>query len=163
MANCPICNKPDIGNYLTEHVVCPQCNSNLKGFMLFSLSERRNKSKLRNLYFGFSSLLLLLLIVLVFSFSRKNDVMKYSENSNYVVSDTIKYYEGVIEKIKQDQSQVLKNISTLNYIVKSGDNLSKIAQFFYNDWRKYKLIEQENNLSPNHILMPNDSLKISLN
>jgi hypothetical protein len=32
--NCPICNKAGLPNYTKSEVVCPQCNSDLKAFLL---------------------------------------------------------------------------------------------------------------------------------
>jgi hypothetical protein len=161
MANCPICNKPDIGDYTNEHVVCPQCNSNLKGFMLFSLSQKRVNVTIKRLYFSFAILFFLILSIVAFSFFHNNNAINISSAACYVKSDTIKYYQGIIYKLNQDHQSDLENLSMI-YIVKPGDNLSKIAHFFYNDWEKYKMIEQENNLAPNHILLPNEKLKISL-
>lgn len=51
---------------------------------------------------------------------------------------------------------------TVKYIVKKGDYPYKIAQFFYNDGNKYKLIEAENNLVQPYTLSVGQVLNIKI-
>jgi hypothetical protein len=49
------------------------------------------------------------------------------------------------------------------YTVKNGDFTMRIARIFYNDFRKYKEIEQDNNLIEPYHLHKGDLLKIRIN
>ncbi len=62
--------------------------------------------------------------------------------------------------------QTVNNISAkeivILYKVKRGDYPSKIAEFFYNDWRMYKKIEADNNLHQPYTLKIGQHLTIKL-
>ena len=51
---------------------------------------------------------------------------------------------------------------SIQYKVKNGDCPSKIALFFYNDWKMYKKIEADNNLTQPYILKVGQLLTIKL-
>lgn len=68
------------------------------------------------------------------------------------------------QKIKELQTSNLnKQSADYKYVVKNGDNLSKLAYIFYNDWQEYTRIEKDNNLTSGELIHPGDTLIIKLN
>ena len=113
--------------------------------------------------------LLLIFVVLVFSIivflpsKTTNDLALMVQNYDSIIKVleaklTIKELE-----VNRLQSSVVETKETsFSYIVKSGDNLSKIALLFYNDLEMYKKIEEDNNLESGDLLFPKDTLIINL-
>ncbi|MBS1631358.1 MAG: LysM peptidoglycan-binding domain-containing protein [Bacteroidetes bacterium] len=52
--------------------------------------------------------------------------------------------------------------TVIEYKVRFGDYPSKIAQFFFNDWKMYKKIEADNNLVQPYTLKVGQTLKIKI-
>jgi len=160
--NCPICQKPGLEDFTLKPIVCPQCNSDLKGFLLINSTNKETKSKIRKLVLFFtSSIIVFLGVFLTIYFSVHNNSQS-TDVKDLNATDSIYYYKNYISKLQKDINSRIDKMSHFNYIVKPGDNLSSIAQFFYNDWRLYKIIEKDNHLSEGQLLIPKDTLKISL-
>lgn len=79
---------------------------------------------------------------------------------------------NVLQKMVLKQEQKIKElqVSNLNkqstdykYVVKNGDNLSKLAYIFYNDWQEFTRIEKDNNLTSGELIHPGDTLIIKIN
>ena len=111
----------------------------------------------------------MIFVVLVFSFI----VFFPSETTNDlppIVQKNDSIIEGLEAKLKVKELEINRLQSSVAetketsfiYIVKSGDNLSKIAHLFYNDWEMYKKIEEDNNLESGDVLFPKDTLIINL-
>ena len=126
--NCPVCNKAGLPNYTATPTICPQCNSDLKPFLLLHSISKPNSNKVNKF-----ALVAFALIVYVF------------------------YQMQIINENKSSQKEIV-----IKYKVKNGDYPSKIAQFFYNDWRMYKKIEADNNLKQPYILKVGQPLTIKL-
>lgn len=145
--NCPICNKAGLPDYTETSVICPQCNSDLKSFLLLhSISTHKKNTAIPYLIIGFSLLTVVFLGLFLQTNSTKNELVTKSTNlinSNLCLSDSINQLNNTIVNIANVPEN--KEI-TINYIVKKGDYLYKIAQFFYGDGNKYKQIEADNQL-----------------
>lgn len=164
---CPVCGKAGISNFRKEAVVCPQCNSDLTTFMLLNrLGSDNQKTK------G----LLLYIVVVAIILITGGVIAKYLETEKKASQQTttIRLYEDSLNSLATSlaglSSHVPSNVkqdsigqSYFMYSVKKGDFTIKIARIFFNDWRKYKEIEQDNNLVEPYHLHKGDVLKIRIN
>jgi nucleoid-associated protein YgaU len=157
--NCPICEKAGLPDYTKTNVICPQCNSDLKAFILLhSISKSKNSRVSKPVIVSFSFLLICLL---GFTFTlnyRKNDLIL----KNKVLNDSIAimYTNSTLEK-PDIQLSTNKEVS-LKYVVKKGDCPYKLALFFYNDGSKYKKIEKDNKLTQPYTLKVGQILTIKI-
>tara|TARA_B110000114_G_C15096387_1_gene401726 strand:- start:3231 stop:3731 length:501 start_codon:yes stop_codon:yes gene_type:complete len=160
--NCPICNKGGLPDYTKSNVVCPQCNSNLKAFLLLDSISTSKKGRLGTYaIIGLSLLAILFLGLFVNSNSKKNEVLV----DNIVLNDSISKLKT--KKVATENPKVKPKIieskdATVKYTVKKGDYPYKIAQFFYNDGNKYKQIEADNDLEQPYTLKVGQILKIKI-
>lgn len=166
--NCPVCNKSGLPNFRSEPVVCPQCNSDLKGYMVLEKTNKTHKTtvrKQRNL--SVVAIFLIFIIAVVFILTSK-------QKSTLSVPVTTKQDStiNILQTRVLNQEQKIKELQTSNlnkqsadykYVVKNGDNLSKLAYIFYNDWQEYTRIEKDNNLTSGELIHPGDTLIIKLN
>jgi LysM repeat protein len=150
--NCPICNKAGLSDYTTNNVICPQCNSDLKAFNLLNAISNSNKSKIMTpLLMGISCFSLLLFVLYIKSYSDNKNLVKNNIILEAKISRTNEAYLKL--KIKSDLQKKSEKLDTkIKYVVKRGDYLYKIAQFFYNDGSYYRQIELDNNIKqPNNL------------
>jgi uncharacterized membrane protein YvbJ len=166
--NCPVCDKSGLPDYNLNSVVCPQCNSDLSGFVQLEKSSIvYNKSvKRQKRLVVISVIVALVLILLLF--------MPRSKKQAEIIQAELQQKETIINKLsselsnKDEEIQILKRTNqeteeiNFYYVVKKGDNLSKIAYLFYNDWEMYKKIQRDNNLKPGDLIMPKDKLIIKI-
>jgi len=149
--NCPVCGQSGLADFKRQHISCPQCNSDLKPYLILSAITKTDKRKNR------LSLLLIVFSVLIISISilfikrgidTKNDLELYKNQivqlEDSVVSLNTKNL-SLANKIIEIENQTAQ-YKYVRYTVKKGDFPWKIAEFFYGDGRKYVLIEKENNL-----------------
>lgn len=162
--NCPICNKAGLPDYTKNDVVCPQCNSDLKAFMLLNSISQPQKSKIGTyVIIGVS----LLSIAFLGMFLQSNSDKKELIAKNFVLNDSISKIQNVNINVKtqkeNEQKPIVENIEvSIKYKVKKGDYPYKIAEFFYNDGSKYKQIEADNNLKQPYTLQVGQILIIKL-
>lgn len=159
---CPICNKAGLTDYTKNHVVCPQCNSDLKAFSLLNSISKPQKSKI-GMYaiVGISLLSIALLGLFIKSNSDKIELVAKNE----ILKDSITKIQSINfanEKETTTPPNSEKQDLTINYVVKKGDYPYKIAQFFYNDGSKYKKIEADNNLEQPYTLKVGQILTIKI-
>lgn len=157
--NCPICNKAGLPDYTKNIVVCPQCNSDLKAFMLLNSISKPNKSKIWTyLIIGIS----LLSVAFLGLFLKSNSDKKELIAKNVILNDSISKMQ--IADVTKEEVQPIaeKQEATIKYVVKKGDYPYKIAQFFYNDGSKYTQIEVDNNLEQPYILKVGQILTIKI-
>lgn len=157
---CPVCGSSGLRNYKKEHIICPQCDTDLKPYMLLSNLLKKN----RNSYVVSSALIILTILIIILGTFLLNENNNGNSLKATVPVDTVKYYNNQIKKLETalDNSSKKSKIITINYTIRSGDNLTGIAESFYNNWRKYKLIAQRNNIHPPYILKPGQKIKIKL-
>lgn len=67
-----------------------------------------------------------------------------------------------IEEKKEEEKQISEKKEYENYIVKYGDTLMKIARKFYNDYKKYYLIKDANNIGDENLIITGETLKIPI-
>lgn len=157
--NCPICKKAGLPDYTKNIVVCPQCNSDLKAFMLLNSISKPNKSKIWTyLIIGIS----LLSVAFLGLFLKSNSDKKELIAKNVILNDSISKMQ--IADVTKEEVQPIaeKQEATIKYVVKKGDYPYKIAQFFYNDGSKYKQIEVDNNLEKPYTLKVGQILTIKI-
>ena len=160
--NCPICNKAGLPNYTKSEVVCPQCNSDLKAFLLLDSISKPQKFKIGTyVIIGVS----VLSIVFLGLFLKSNSDRKKLITANHSLNDSIVQMQSAVV-ITQEETKLQpiteKQDVTIQYIVKKGDYPYKIAQFFYNDGSKYKQIETDNNLKQPYTLKVGQVLTIKI-
>ncbi len=160
--NCPICNKAGLPDYTKSEVVCPQCNSDLKAFLLLDSISTYEKGR-----FGIYALIGLSLLAILFLglFIKTNIDKKEVLATNIVLNDSISTL--VSEKIaldepKEELPKIESKEATVKYVVKKGDYPYKIAQFFYGDGNKYKQIEADNALEQPYTLKVGQILLIKI-
>lgn len=162
--NCPICNKAGLPDYTKNNVVCPQCNSDLKAFMLLNSISQPQKSKIGTyVIIGVSVLSIAFLGMFLQSNSDKKELIA----KNLVLNDSISKIQNVNIKFEtqkeNEQQPIVENLDvSIKYKVKKGDYPYKIAEFFYNDGSKYKQIEADNNLKQPYTLQVGQILIIKL-
>lgn len=160
--NCPICNKAGLPDYTKNNVVCPQCNSDLKAFMLLNSISQPQKSKIgMYVIIGFS----VLSIAFLGFFLKSNSDKKELITTNHSLNDSIVKLQSavVIKQVETESQPIAENQEvTIKYVVRKGDYPYKIAEFFYNDGSKYKQIEEDNDLKQPYTLKVGQILTIKL-
>jgi len=177
--NCPIDDKVGIEDYTQKPVVCPQCDSDLTPYYLLhkireetekkdgnlklldsTIDSIAKKKKVYKSLFLVSSLFAICSIgSYCYSLSENKKIIAVNAKTVLGLQDSInRIYHTAEEPKKANSESEIK----IPYLVKKGDNPSKIAGFFYNDWRKYKKIEEDNNLHQPYTLKIGQPLIIIL-
>jgi hypothetical protein len=160
--NCPICNKAGLPDYTKRNVICPQCNSDLKPFLLLHTISKPKKSKLNSYIIASISLLSIVLLGL---FLKSTTDTKELITRNLILNDSITKIQS-INRVHKEQDEYVpivdKQKTVIKYVVKKGDYPYKLARFFYNDGSKYKQIEADNNLVQPYILKVGQTLTIKI-
>ena len=163
--NCPVCNKAGLPDYRATQTICPQCNSDLKPFLLLHSISKPTSNKANKFALFGGALVACVLAILFFYFIPDNKQIA-SENSKTIIQlkDSIKTLQADFAKsqIVQPENKSSEREIVIQYKVKNGDYPSKIAQFFYNDWKMYKKIEADNNLTQPYNLKVGQLLTIKL-
>ena len=163
--NCPVCGHPGLPDFRLIPTTCPQCESDLSGFVLIE----KGKHKFHQMLSRQKWLLLLIAILVIISgilFIKRPNIKNYiskiqlKDATILALNSELKQRALEIQQLKE-QSKA-SNVIEFKYVVKKGDNLSKIAYFFYNDWEMYKKIETDNNLKHGSLILPNDTLTIKI-
>lgn len=148
--NCPVCEKSGLENYTKTHVICPQCNSDLKPYLLINNNLKSNKNKVF-LFFVFLLGILLLVSIIIF-LNIYNESKKQNESSLTIIHQYRDTINTIRSSSKQDTTlpiskNLYENYSNFNYEVKEGDNLSRISKIFYGKPENYYKIVSDNNLN----------------
>lgn len=159
--NCPVCKYPGLPDYYNVPSVCPNCRSDLKGFKLINEFEHKSESKLKRLKFLFAGVNLALLILLLGSVFFVPDYSKHKTDSARLQHDSMEYYKKLVTELKQE-SPSKPSTADIYYILKKGDNLSKIARLYHNNGSRVKQIMTDNNLKKGYNLLPGDTLIIKV-
>jgi len=161
---CPVCNSPGLPDYRLVHSICPQCNSDLKGFMLIGQVEQvgfENESKLKRLKLSFIVTTIVLSILLIGSILYIATRSKQEPGKLESKNDSTEYYINLVAELKQEL-EAKPATADICYIVQKDDNLSKIAKLFYNNGFQTEQIMLDNNLHEGYNLQPGDTLIIKL-
>jgi len=163
--NCPVCGKSGLPDFTLNPTTCPQCNSDLSGFVVIE----KGKLKFNQMLNRQKWLLLLIAIFVIISgilFIKRPNIKNYisevqlKDSTILALNSELKQKALEIHQFKE-QSKA-SDVIDFKYVVKKGDNLSKIAYFFYNNWEMYKKIETDNNLKHGSLILPNDTLTIKI-
>lgn len=178
--NCPICNKAGLSENTSR---CPQCDSDLSGLLLIKNAQKKyenieaknievNKKlkiskKNKLIYISIFSILVAIGIVF-FVWYKKEQNIKYIQNSDFL-SNKIDSLQTInqdkINKINELENFIASNKPTSNeikYCVRKGDNLWKIATFFYNNPHKHTKIYEDNRNILEKGLFAGDTLIIKI-
>ncbi len=161
--NCPVCNHPALVEYNTVPSVCPNCNSDLKGFLLINTIEKEGESKLRRYKVILAGFSIVLMFILFGSILLMPSILKHINKEKSIQQfDSTNYYKELVVDLKQELS-LKSRTADICYIIKRNDNLSEIAKLFYNDASRTKQIMTDNNLQKGYNLLPGDTLIIKIN
>ena len=152
-------------NYTALPTICPQCNSDLKPFLLLHDISKTNLLKANKLIVIGFVLVASILSAIYFNSISGLKRAAYDNSISFIqLQDSIKTLQSIIAKNQSELAtkEAVEKESVIQYIVKKGDYTSKIAQFFYNDFRMYKKIESDNNLKHPYILQVGQKLKIKI-
>jgi hypothetical protein len=149
--NCPVCGQSGLADFKSQHISCPQCNSDLKPYQLLSAITKTDKRKNRlSLLLAIFSLVIMFVSILLIKsgIDTKND-LDISNNQIVQLEDSVFRLNNknlsLANKIIEIENQTAQ-YKYVKYTVRKGDFPWKIAEFFYGDGRKYVLIEKDNNL-----------------
>jgi nucleoid-associated protein YgaU len=164
--NCPVCNKAGLPDFTANPIICPQCNSDLKPFLLLhSLKSPARPSA--NLFLLVATIIVACIFTVLYFVSVSDRKQIVSENSETILQfqDSINTLQAAITKVQIVKAPIKSSDTEfiIQYKVKKGDYTSKIAEIFYNDWRMYKKIETDNNLKQPYILNVGQLLTIKFN
>lgn len=162
---CPICQKAGIRD---ESLNCPQCNSDLSQLQLIKQLENKfnNWKKVKSfILYGLSIIILALIGIILYLKINYTDTL--IPNSNVVNNtDSIEYYRYKYLSVSKEVES-LKSVDSakvyINYKVKKGDTLSKIALMFYNEVKMINKIASDNGLKDMNCITTNQILKIEFN
>jgi hypothetical protein len=159
--NCPVCNHPGLPDYLSVPLVCPNCRTDLKGFLLMSKFEQESELKLKRFKLLCACLSIVLLIILIWSIFLLPAIVKHNPGKSIRQYDSTAYYRKLVADLKQELKGKPKT-ADVYYIIQRNDNLSEIAKLFYNDGSRIKQIMTDNNLQKGYNLLPGDTLIIKI-
>lgn len=168
---CPVCNHPGLPDYRSVPVICPNCKSDLKGFMILGqvmlesestgkvLLQSESRVKRIKLLFAIVTSVLLILIAGLVLFLPSNS--NQSHEKAIQQNDSTEYYSKLVKDLRQELKDKPQTVD-IYYIIKKDDNLSEIAKLFYNNGSLTKQIMKDNNLQKGYNLLPGDTLIIRL-
>lgn len=162
--NCPICNKAGLPDYRIQETICPQCNSDLKPYMMLHSVIKARSRKLQIVLFSSIALLFVLSGIFIYKLKKRNENLRVVQSNLVAAQDSIKTLNVSLSKneVNQEGPIIEPKEVTLIYKVKRGDCLGKIAQLFYNDHLLYRKIAEDNNLEEPFLLNVGQSLTIKI-
>lgn len=166
---CPICNKHDIPDFLSQDVVCPCCGSDLSIYRLVDQIESiakpestiKPKSNKYTVYiFTFLTVILLLascfmIAKISYCNARLHDYeAKYKAlvSENDALKDSVSDSVVIVEHPKESPA--------FKYIVRKGDSFWVISRKLYGTGARYKEIAEANGLEVTSVLNIGDELII---
>lgn len=164
--DCPVCKQVGIPDYKIQHVICPQCNSDLVPYILLnSIAKKKSNGKLNVFITFILAICCIFFGVMFFSSSHKNTQMIVKKNESIKsLQDSIIVLKDKALTLNKASEEISNNgNASVLYTVKEGDYLWKIADFFYNEGSKYREIEKDNNLVAPYSLKIGQKLIIILN
>ena len=179
--NCPICDKAGLAE---DAQFCPQCDSDLLGFVLVkkiatkqsalndsqkSITEQLQKSQTtkRNIIIVLLCGVLLITFFSFWFYTEKTSAYKQELNLSKLEKDSLRKIvtdkQATINKLEAEKQQLEKQEAGIKYVVRKGDNLIKISRLFYGNDNQYREIMKDNNLQENnYTLFAGDTLTIKL-
>jgi hypothetical protein len=165
---CPVCDKPGLPNYKVSPAICPQCNSDLGGFDQIE-KTRITFNNIRKQRLSLLIISVVVICILVGSYfihpirkTTKEFQQEIYKADSLLTSLNIEIANKDLEIQKLSKDGSKPEIISIPYVVKKDDNLSEIAYFFYGNWEMFLRIQQDNDLKPDQLLMPKDTLIINI-
>ena len=160
--NCPVCNKSGLPNYKSVQIICPQCNSDLSAYRYLEAVSGIRVSK--NALLLFITLSIVTIIFAFLYFNSLSGSKNASQNTTIIseLRDSVSNLQAKLKPAIIASPEANSRPAVIEYKVRHGDCPSKIAQYFYNDWKMYKKIEADNNLIRPYVLRVGQKLKINL-
>lgn len=156
---CPICGQAGLADYKTQLTTCPQCNSDLKAYLLLNSIQKKPRSKSNIVLLSILGICIIIPVFYIFyNINTQNKVMENYGLKFKTLEDSLSNY-----RTGKSTFENLNNELIFKYKIRKGDCLWKIAVVFYGNGQKYKLIEQENNLQKPYKLKIGQQIKIKLN
>ncbi len=172
---CPVCKKSGLPDFRVQETVCPQCDTDLRPYFLLHSLETEVPAtsvepKRNNLALYFSLPLVLIacaLGVLLFrQRTEQNSMNQHHAAANMKVSDSLRILGLRIDSLEtviaSAPAETKQNEIMLTYKIRKGDYPGKVAELFYNDWRMYKKIETDNELTRPYSFAQGQELIIKL-
>lgn len=165
--NCPVCNKTGLLDYKNQEVICSQCNSNLRAYMLLN-TLNQSKSGKRNFLTPISLIVLATSLLVIFFLNKSGDKIPVNSevisSATFARNDSSDFFKTKLSELRDSVSNIKTDKEfVIDYTIKSGDCLSKIAYNFYGDWRLYSKIEADNNLAKPYKLVTGQVINIKMN
>jgi nucleoid-associated protein YgaU len=165
-SNCPVCGQAGLSDYKAQHTICPQCDSDLKPYLLLhSISKKQNKNGINN-----PLVYTLLACCLLLAFFLLKNTRDYSQNladnneKIQMLQDSISLYKNNANStvLVSDKQQTEVRETVIVHTIKNGDCMWKIARLYYGKGSLYKQIEKDNNLKKPYSLRKGQMLNIKL-
>lgn len=166
---CPICNKSDIPNFLTEDVVCPCCGSDLSIYhkidILTNVGTSPKTIGSRKCPLGVTIIICFLLISSIGLLCLYNNTSSKPQQ----LTEELECLKKKNTELSVLNAELSDSIATLTkraykpydwYVIKKGDSFCRISKQIYGTEAKYRYIVQLNNLTESTVLFPGDSLRI---
>jgi hypothetical protein len=152
--NCPICDKAGLPDYRIEPTICPQCNTDLKSYYLLQKVSKNNVlNRVKSIIIIFLVIGIIFLGFIFYNNNKSNHLShQYSLHQIGLLEDSLSKINTRISFLVESHQLEKQNEICIEYKIKDGDCLSVIAEFFYGDWKKYKKIQDDNNLVDESIL-----------
>lgn len=154
---CPVCGKPDVGDYHNEDVICPQCRSDLS---IYRVIENIPQGKMKfNIWKPISAAAFLAAAVCAFFLiSRPGNIpIKQDYKSQLaLLQDTIKV-------LRSDLHQYTENVTSqpsFPYVIRKGDSYWSVSKKLYGTGTKANEIAEYNGRTLETPLIVGDTLKI---
>ena len=178
---CPVCKTADPPNELWGNINCSHCNTDLKQYLLL-YSSGKNKIQVEYLYLGLIAIITLAFTFVYFSRGKNTthyiaSVHSYTTPHIISVSNANGTDQGTVvtqkppeitqpvivsKHVVSENTNIAVSDCRLLYKVKNGDCITRIARLYYNDYYKYKKIEEDNKLVRPYKLHPGQMLVINL-
>ncbi len=178
--NCPICDKAGLAE---DAKFCPQCDSDLSGFVLVKkvtakqeelkstqkqVTEQLHKSKTAKKRIIVVSLLGGILLTSFGFWLYAEKISAYNQTINLIKTEKdslqsiVTKKQTTINKLEIEKQQLEQQETGIKYVIRKGDNLIKISRLFYANDNQYREIMKDNNLQENYTLFAGDTLTIKL-
>lgn len=157
---CPICQR---GGLSAGTQSCPQCNSDLSSFSIIDKIETRLIARRKVMLVSGVSALVMVIVVVAFIRNRELRIETLASHDEPTKIDSVPYYRNRLNTLLIEvDSLKRKSIFVINYKVRPGDNLSRIAYLFYSDVNKADKIAKDNRLKNPDLIKVGEILKVKI-
>lgn len=165
---CPVCGKQDIPDYLSQDVVCPCCNNDLKIYQIVNAIKndvqspapqfvaKRGKGKIAIIP---TIVTCIFFLVAVFSIAElhknKSEIKEIAAENTSLVEELTELKQEIAETTANKSAEAKVNFT---YIVQHGDSFWRISKKLYGTGTKCEELARNNGLTINSPLKTGDAL-----